>query len=98
MSRSAQLDQGRIAALTPGNQAGVRVVRRHHLLVRSQWLKVPILQRPVAGVNSATRRFELSFLLLELRQPLGFANSANFLPAVLHLPTFGDRHPCGPQK
>ena len=44
MSHSTQLDHERIATLTPGNQAGVRVVRRHHLLVRrSHWLNVPIL-------------------------------------------------------
>ena len=41
---STQLDKQRIATRTPGNQAGVRVVRRHHLLVRcSHWLNVPIL-------------------------------------------------------
>ena len=44
MPHSTQLDKERIATLTPGNQAGVRVVRRHHLLVRcSHWLNVPIL-------------------------------------------------------
>jgi len=41
---STQFEVERIATLTPGNQAGVRVVRRHHLLVRcSHWLNVPIL-------------------------------------------------------
>jgi len=44
VSRSTQLENERLATLTPGNQAGVRVVRRHHLLVRcSHWLNVPIL-------------------------------------------------------
>ena len=44
MSCSTELDKDRIATLTPENQAGVRVVRRHHLLVRwSHWLNVPIL-------------------------------------------------------
>jgi len=43
-ANSTQLEKERIATLTPGNQAGVRVVRRHHLLVRcSHWLNVPIL-------------------------------------------------------
>ena len=95
MSLSAQLDQGRIATLTSGNQAGVRVVPG--ITCRCAGVvacKVPILQRPVAGVNSATKRFELSVLLLEFQQPV----FANFWPAVLRLPTFGDRHPCGPQK
>jgi hypothetical protein len=41
---STQLEKERIATLTPENQAGVRVVRRHHLLVRcSHWLNLPIL-------------------------------------------------------
>jgi len=31
---SMELDQERIAALTPKSGAGVRAVRRHHLLVR----------------------------------------------------------------
>jgi hypothetical protein len=40
---SVQLDEV-IATRMPANQAGVRVVRRHHLLVRvSHWLNVPIL-------------------------------------------------------
>ena len=44
MPHSTQLEKERIATLTPGNPAGVRVVRRHHLLVRcSHWLNVPIL-------------------------------------------------------
>ena len=44
MSHSTQLENERIATLTPENPAGVRVVRRHHLLVRcSHWLNVPIL-------------------------------------------------------
>ena len=44
MPHSTQLEKKRIATLTPGNQAGVRVVRRHQLLVRcSPWLNVPIL-------------------------------------------------------
>src|SRR5215510_1729591 len=39
-----QLDKERIATSTPENQAGVRVVRSHHLLVRlSRRLNVPIL-------------------------------------------------------
>jgi hypothetical protein len=41
---STQLDKERIASSTPESEAGVLVVRRHHLLVRcSQWLNVPIL-------------------------------------------------------
>ena len=33
-----------IATIMPEDQAGVRVVRRHHLLVRwSHWLNVPVL-------------------------------------------------------
>ena len=44
MPHSMQIETERIATPTPGNQAGVRVVRRHHLLVRcSHWLNVPIL-------------------------------------------------------
>ena len=44
MPHTTQLDKERLATLTPGTQAGVRVVRRHHLLVRSShWLNVPIL-------------------------------------------------------
>lgn len=44
MSHSTQPETERIATRTPGNQTGVRVVRRHHLLVRcSHWLNVPIL-------------------------------------------------------
>jgi hypothetical protein len=39
-----QLDKEGIATLTPGNRAGVLVVRRHQLLVRcSHRLNVPIL-------------------------------------------------------
>jgi thiosulfate reductase cytochrome b subunit len=41
---SLQLYNGLIATCTPKDQAGVRVARRHHLLVRcSHWLNVPIL-------------------------------------------------------
>jgi hypothetical protein len=41
---STQLDKERIATSTPESEAGVLVVRRHHLLVRcSHWLNVPIL-------------------------------------------------------
>jgi len=44
VSHSTQLGNERLATRTPGNQAGVRVVRRHHLLVRcSHWLSLPIL-------------------------------------------------------
>ena len=44
MPHSTQLESERIATLTPENQAGVRVVRRHQLLVRySHWLNVPVL-------------------------------------------------------
>jgi hypothetical protein len=39
-----QLHKERIATGTPEGQAGVFVVRRHHVLVRcSHWLNVPIL-------------------------------------------------------
>jgi len=42
--RSMQLPKERIATSTPECQAGVLVVRRHHLLVRcSHWLNLPIL-------------------------------------------------------
>jgi hypothetical protein len=41
---STQLDKERIATSTPESEAGVLVVRRHHLLVQcSHWLNVPIL-------------------------------------------------------
>jgi len=41
---STQLDKERVATSTPEFEAGVLVVRRHHLLVRcSHWLNVPIL-------------------------------------------------------
>jgi thiosulfate reductase cytochrome b subunit len=41
---SRKLDQERIATLTTESGAGVRVARRHHLLVRcSHWLNVPLL-------------------------------------------------------
>jgi hypothetical protein len=41
---SMQFENEPIATLTPESEAGVRVVRRHHLLVRcSHWLNVPIL-------------------------------------------------------
>jgi hypothetical protein len=41
---STQLHKERIATRMPGYQAGVRVVRRHHLLVRySHWLNLPVL-------------------------------------------------------
>jgi len=41
---STQLEKERIATGTPESEAGARVVRRHHLLVRcSHWLNVPIL-------------------------------------------------------
>ena len=44
MPRSTQLDNEAMATSTPESEAGVRVVRRHHLLVRcSHWLNVPIL-------------------------------------------------------
>ena len=43
MPHSTQLDKERIATSTPESEAGVLVVRRHHLLVRcSHWLNVPI--------------------------------------------------------
>jgi hypothetical protein len=42
--RSTQINKEPIATDTPEGQAGVFVVRRHHLLVRcSHWLNVPIL-------------------------------------------------------
>jgi hypothetical protein len=41
---SGQLDNERTTTSTPESEAGVLVVRRHHLLVRcSHWLNVPIL-------------------------------------------------------
>jgi thiosulfate reductase cytochrome b subunit len=41
---STQLDQERIATSAPDSEAGVLVVRRHHLLVRiSHWLTIPLL-------------------------------------------------------
>ena len=44
MSHSTQLENERVATGTPESEADVRVVRRHHLLVRcSHWLNVPIL-------------------------------------------------------
>ena len=44
MPHSTQLDKERIATSTPESEAGVLVVRRHHLLVRcSHWLNVPVL-------------------------------------------------------
>lgn len=44
MPRSTQINKEPIATDTPEGQAGVFVVRRHHLLVRcSHWLNVPIL-------------------------------------------------------
>jgi hypothetical protein len=44
VSHSTQLENERVATSTPESEAGVRVVRRHHLLVRcSHWLHVPIL-------------------------------------------------------
>ena len=44
MPSSIQLYKGQVATSTPEPQAGVLVVRRHHLLVRcSHWLNVPIL-------------------------------------------------------
>jgi len=44
MPRSMQLHKERVATSAPERQAGVLVVRRHHLLVRwSHWLNVPIL-------------------------------------------------------
>ena len=44
MPRSTQLQDERNTTSTPECQAGVLVVRRHHLLVRcSHWLNVPIL-------------------------------------------------------
>ena len=44
MPHSTQVDKEVVTTFTPGNHAGVRVVRRHHLLVRcSHWLNIPIL-------------------------------------------------------
>ena len=44
MPRSMQSHEERIATSTSECQAGVLVVRKHHLLVRySHWLNVPIL-------------------------------------------------------
>ncbi|MGH9354783.1 MAG: hypothetical protein ACRD10_01475 [Terriglobia bacterium] len=44
MPHFMQLDHKRSATRTPEDQAGVRVVRTHHPLVRcSHWLNVPIL-------------------------------------------------------
>jgi thiosulfate reductase cytochrome b subunit len=44
VSHSTQLENERVATGTPESEAGVRVVRRHHPLVRfSHWLNVPIL-------------------------------------------------------
>jgi hypothetical protein len=53
------------------------------------------LQRPVIRRQLGDEVLELLVLLLELPQPLGFAN---LQPAVLLPPAFGDRHPCGPQR
>jgi hypothetical protein len=44
VSSTRQLDIEAIAARRPVSEPGVRVARRHHLLVRvSHWLNVPIL-------------------------------------------------------
>jgi hypothetical protein len=44
MSHTIQLDTKQIATSTPADAVGVRIVRRHYLLVRySHWLNVPIL-------------------------------------------------------
>ena len=44
MSHSIQLNNERISTSAPESEAGVLVVRKHHLLVRcSHWLNVPIL-------------------------------------------------------
>ena len=44
MPHSTQLRKERIATSTPESEAGVRVVRRQHMLVRySHWLNVPVL-------------------------------------------------------
>ena len=44
MPHSPQLDKEQIATSTPESEAGVLVVRRHHLLARcSHWLNMPIL-------------------------------------------------------
>ena len=41
---ATQLDNERTATSTPESEAGVRVVGRHHLLVRcTHWLNLPIL-------------------------------------------------------
>ncbi len=43
MPHSTQLDKEQIATSTPESEAGVLVVRRHHLLVRcSHWLNMLI--------------------------------------------------------
>jgi len=42
--RAMQLQRERIATSAPESEAGVLVVRKHHLLVRcSHWLNVPAL-------------------------------------------------------
>lgn len=44
MLHSTQLDKEPISTSTPESEAGVLIIRRHHLLVRcSHWLNVPIL-------------------------------------------------------
>jgi hypothetical protein len=61
---STQLDTERIATSTPESEPGVRVVRRHHLLVRySHWLNVSIfLGLILSGLLEETSvRFVRSF-------------------------------------
>jgi hypothetical protein len=63
---STQLDNEQTATSTPESETGVRVVGRHHLLVRcSHWLNVPILLVPypkwhvhllgISGLSAQTR-------------------------------------------
>ena len=99
-SHSTQLDKERIATLTPVIQAGVRIVRRHHLLVRcSHWLKVSMLLGLILGPMKAQNRGEhpgrlpaagvstavyVEYLSAHLRCPRKVENSVHNLCYVRH--------------
>jgi len=78
--RSIHLSEA-IATRLPEDQAGVRVVRRHHLLVRwSHWLNVPVL---LGLILSSVSTYWASLVHQDKPDPLNIADvlrEANGVP------------------
>src|SRR5439155_2921790 len=100
---STQLEKERIATGTPESEAGVRVVRRHHLLVRcSHWLNVPSFwphpEWPVhllgiSGLSAQTKSSDREF-----RSSLESAPVLSVRPVISTPPDLGDNVRAGYQR